>query len=473
VIELNLVSILILLPILGTVFVFLSANSTLCKSTALWNSAITLILSFTLLTMFNFSKNTIQYIDEYNWLPNYGIKYKVGLDKFSLPFICMISLICFLTKLWILKKKIHKTKYFLAAILLFESFSIGAFCSYDLFLLLVFLESTTIPIIIMIFSSEKNYSKNAVMQFLMYGMLSTICITIAFVSIYNSCGTADLLQIYKHKHLLGPIPFWLLIVGIAVKIPIFPLYYWLPEVHVQSPTTCSVLLGSIALKFSSLILLRILFPVFYDQIMQYTKEISVLCVISMVLSCSNIFMQDDLKKIFAYFSILHMNMCMLIFLSGIGLRYFVFSLLSHSFVLAMLFFSTDAIHTVLQTRSIVDLKKNSPQLVLIKNIMFSNILILIGVPLTSGFMVDIVSVYASYKLSAIYATILVFIILALSTYLFFTYQSIFNQLKNKTDTKLEIPVGHLQINSISKKMVFVTISTCILFLGIFSSKVLM
>lgn len=461
-----LLSIIICLPLISCFFVLISKDDELqnAKLSALCGSFIVLLTSITLLCLFDFAKDTVQFIEEYVWIPGCNIKYKVGLDKFSLFFVLMIAVISFLCMIWLLKKHIHKTKHFFASILLFESFAIGAFVSYDMFLLLFFMEATMIPLFVMMYTSDKEGIKNTVLQFFAYGMAGALCIMIAMLMIYNEKGTADILKLQQSGFIKNTVCFWILFLGVAIKTPMFPVNYWLPRVHVEAPTVCSVLLGAVMLKFSSLVTVKILYRMFFNTFSNYHGIISIICLISALTACANIFFEKDLKRIFAYFSILHMNIYYLILLSKCELKQFVFAVLYHSFLISILFFIADIIKTVFKTRNIQELKNIKSHFMKVKRLMLFATLCLIGAPLTWGFITEIIALYSASTLSNRVTGMVAVILMLSSVRAFYVYQSVFELWQTNTINSIDM----FQISNASKNIVLYTLFAIILFVGVFN-----
>lgn len=462
-----LLSIIILLPLISCCFVLVSKEDELqnAKFSALCGSFVVLLTSIAMFTIFDFSKNTVQLMEEYKWCTNFKIKYMVGVDKYSMFFVLMIAIISFLSMIWILKKNIHKTKHFFVAMLLFESFSIGAFVSYDMFLLLFFMEAAMFPLFIMMHTSGKDGTKGAILQLFVYGMASAICIMVAMLMIYNEKGTSNIIELYQAGYVKNTICFWVLLLGIAIKLPIFPLHYWLPKVHVESPTVCSVFLASVMLKFSSLIIVKILYHMFFDNFSVYSGFISSICVIGILISCANLFFQTDLKRFFAYFSILHMNVYFLILLSGCGVKQFIFSVLYHSFITALLFLIVDVIKTVCKTRDIIELKHTNAYFIRAKRLIFLGILCLIGLPLTWGFITEIISLYAANMLSIYIAGIVGAALIVSAARAFYIYQSVFGGWNVNSVNSIDM----FHVSNFSKNAVLYAFFTIIFGVGIFAN----
>lgn len=427
-------------PIIGSLFIYICSNihKKNVRYVSLWTTFITLIISCIFAVYFNYTNDNPQFIDHYRWIPYYNIYYKVALDKFSVIFSILITFVCFILNVFYINKDIPRQKLFFISILWFESLTLGAFCARDITLMIFFMESTIIPIILMISSSCDNnrINKSVIYQYLIYEIISAILIIIAMIYIYTKYNTSDLDIIYRisqEKELLNNYVFFILLIGFGIKIPIWPFFYWLPNVHVKSSTISSVLFASIILKYSSLIIYRILIPIFHNIIKINGESLSIICILGIISSCAYIIKQDNIKKIFAYFSIMHMNLYFIIPLFDPHLmKYFVFSVVNHSILIMTTFLSIDILETIFETKSIKNISNNllNNEYKPIKFYVFICVLTTIGCPLTSGFISEFVSLYSAQNIS-LYISIIVGIpSIISSTYIFMVYNRLFQN--NKT-----------------------------------------
>ena len=109
-------------------------------------------------------------------------------------------------------------------------------------------------------------------------------------------------------------------IGLAVKVPIFPLHTWLPDAHVEAPTAVSVLLAGVLLKMGSYGFMRLGPTLLPEGFKALLPLIAVLAVISIVYGAAVALMQTDMKKLVAYSSISHMGYVMLGIAAGTTCR---------------------------------------------------------------------------------------------------------------------------------------------------------
>ncbi|MDR1289179.1 MAG: hypothetical protein LBJ77_02190 [Holosporales bacterium] len=417
-----------LFPILGTLFVASIDKNRLdnVKSVSLWITFFTLVFSIIQLFVPSFSKIVTHDVIT-NFTNRLPVRYSADVDNFSILFVVLVSLVCFLSIIWLWKREIQNIKSFFISLLLFEAFTIGAFYSIDMFLLFFCMEATLIPTYTMMLSWDGAKKTSYVLLYLAYGMFSALAILVAIIMIYLETKSSNLLEIYKIG-IKNENIFWLLMIGIGAKMPIWPLCHWLPTAHTKTNVVCSVLLASIVLKFSTLILLRFIDPLFSEYLIRYRDIFVIASIVSISLAVINIIFQDDIKRFFAYFSIIHMDLYFMIFLSGIDRSHFIFSTLQHGLMAIVMFFTADIIENLFKTRSISDISSYNQQYRGLRILLLFVSTSLIGIPCTSGFIAEITSIYAITKsMGIILSVVVVLIIAVLSAYTIFVYNSIFSK----------------------------------------------
>ena len=247
---------LILLPLVGSIFIFLSKSSDdsenkNIKYVAYFTSFLNFLISLYLWFIFDKSTDLFQFVETRPWLEGF-INYKVGVDGISILFIILTTLITFLCILSVSSTVKIKLKEYLLAILIMESFMIGVFCSLDLVIFYLFFEAGLIPMFLIIGIWGGPRRVYSAFKFFLYTLLGSVLMLVAIISIYWLYGTTDFNKLYdlgidpQYQYLL-----WLAFFSsFAVKTPMWPVHTWLPDAHVEAPTAGSVLLAAILLKMA-------------------------------------------------------------------------------------------------------------------------------------------------------------------------------------------------------------------------------
>ena len=437
---------LILLPLLGSLFIFFSKSKSnthlTSKYLALFVSFANFILSLYLWHLFDPSTSEFQFLEERSWIKGF-INYKIGIDGISILFIILTTFISPLCVVSVNNTIKNRLKEFLIAILLMESLMIGVFCSLDLVVFYLFFEGGLIPmfLIIGIWGGERRvYSA---FKFFLYTLLGSVLMLIAIISIYWITGTTDITYLYsigvdeKYQYLL-----WLAFFSsFAVKTPMWPVHTWLPDAHVEAPTAGSVLLAAILLKMAGYGFIRFsigLFPIASEY---FVPLIYFLSLVAIIYTSFVALMQEDMKKLIAYSSVAHMGFVTLgIFtFTQQGLEGSIFQMISHGLVSAALFLSVGVIYERMHTRLIANYGGLVSIMPKYSIVLMVFTLGAIGLPGTSGFIGEFLILVGTFKKSFLVATIASLGVILAAAYMLWLYKRIIfgeifkNELKKMTD----------------------------------------
>ena len=149
-----LLSVIIFLPLVGSLIILLikedSINSINIKWAALWTSIGTFLLSCLLWIQFDYDNNSYQFVEKIRWFDDLNFNYHIGVDGISL---FMILLSTFLTPLCVLaswKNIKNNIKEYMLSFLFLETVMIGMFASIDILLFYIFFEAVLIPMYLII-----------------------------------------------------------------------------------------------------------------------------------------------------------------------------------------------------------------------------------------------------------------------------------------------------------------------------------
>jgi NADH-quinone oxidoreductase subunit M len=302
---------LILVPFAGALFVS-AARPNHARGIALGFNALTAILALILWRNFDATAVGLQLIERHAWIPAIGAEYLVGLDGLSLLLVLLTSLIipfAFFAQ--------RAGPGFCALMLLMQSALYGTFTAQNFVLWFLFYEMSLIPAFLLIKIWGGENRDRAATKFFVYTFLGSVAMLLSFLGIYFAKGTFDfaaLADLGKHGLLSGNVA-WLafagIFLGLAVKVPLFPFHTWLPDAYETAPTGVSMVLTGVLSKMGVYGFVRLLLPLFPNEIKILAPWLLALAVCSIVFASLAAWAQRDLKRMIAYLSINHLGYCML------------------------------------------------------------------------------------------------------------------------------------------------------------------
>jgi len=430
---------LILLPTIGSLFLFFSKdkpnNNQTIKYVALFTSIVNFLISIYLWYQFDPTTSDFQFVEDRQWIKGF-INYKVGIDGISILFIVLTTFITPLCILSVNNTVKNRLRDFLIAILIMESFMIGVFCALDLVIFYLFFEAGLIPMFLIIGIWGGPRRVYSAFKFFLYTLLGSVLMLVAIISIYWINGTTDVVKLYelgidtKYQNLL-----WLAFFSsFAVKTPMWPVHTWLPDAHVEAPTAGSVLLAAILLKMAGYGFIRFSLGLFPEASETFTPLIYTLSVIAIIFTSLIALMQEDMKKLIAYSSVAHMGFVTLgIFtIQQQGIEGSIIQMISHGLVSAALFLCVGVVYDRMHSRlistygGIVTIVPKYAVLFMIFT------LAALGLPGTSGFIGEFLILMGAFKDNFLVAVLASLGVILGAAYMLWLYKRVvFGKLVNE------------------------------------------
>jgi NADH-quinone oxidoreductase subunit M len=218
----------------------------------------------------------------------------------------------------------------------------------------------------------------------------------------------------------------------AVKMPMWPVHTWLPDAHVEAPTAGSVILAAILLKMGGYGFLRFSLPMFPLASHDFAPLIFSLSVIAIIYTSLVALMQEDIKKLIAYSSVAHMGFVTMGIFAGTtqGVAGGVFQMVSHGIVSGALFLCVGIIYDRMHTREIAAYGGLVDRMPLYALVFMVFTMANIGLPGTSGFIGEFMTLIGTFKVSIPTATLATSGVILSAAYALWLYRKvIFGTLK--------------------------------------------
>jgi len=332
----------------------------------------------------------------------------LGVDGVSIPLILLTTFLVPICLLCSWNSIQNRVKEFVIYFLLLESFIIGVFVSIDLVIFYVFFEAVLIPMFLIIGIWGGENRLYATFKFFLYTLAGSVLMLLAIIYIISitNTGNIEIISKFIFDENIQLILFLCFFASFAVKVPMFPFHTWLPDAHVQAPTSGSVILAGVLLKLGAYGFMRLSIPFFEFASYYFQPLIFSLSCIAIVYTSIVALRQTDMKKMIAYSSVAHMGFVTIgIFtLTQDGMNGAYFQMISHGIVSAALFLIVGVVYERHHTRMISDYSGVTN--IMPKYSFFFMVFMLssVGLPGTSGFVGEFLVIMSTISVN-VYLTI--------------------------------------------------------------------
>jgi len=415
----NLLTILILLPVVGAVLTLAHQMFWKQESQLKW-----LTLGFTLV---NFAVSLLLLADkgsasasgfyfEQNvpWIRAINTNYHVGVDGLSLWLVILTTFIMPIAVIstWHAVEK-RRTAFYIFLLLL-ESAMLGVFVSLDLLVFYLFFEASLVPMFFLIGIWGGENRIYAAVKFFIFTALGSLLMLVAIIALYyiyadqtglgGSFDFVTILNAMKSGTMTivpqtGALLFFAFALAFSIKVPLFPFHTWLPDAHTEAPTAGSVILAAVLLKMGTYGLMRFNFALFPDQSREFAPVFIALAIIGIIYGALVAMVQPDVKRLVAYSSVAHMGFVILGMFSFTeqGMQGALFTMLAHGVTTGALFLLVGFIYERRHTREITQFGGLANVMPIYATIFVITTMASVGLPFLNGFVGEFLIMVGMFK----------------------------------------------------------------------------
>ena len=325
---------LTLTPLIGGVILtgLEASQARLVRRLALFFHALVLVQVILIASGFDVRSGEIQWVERVAWIPSLHAEYHLGIDGLGLLMILLAALVVPMGVLFTTPTQNRPPLYY-ALFLFLQGGVLGAFTALNFVHWFLFWELSLVPAYFLIKLWGGSRRAMASRLFFIYTMVGSVTLLLSFLAVGAATGTLDFLELAERGrglegglaaifnvrlgwHSLSTEALALIIfggafLGFAVKIPIWPFQSWLPVTYGEAPTAVSAVLTGVLSKLGLYGLLRIILPIFPEQLRWVQTPLLWLAVVSIVFSALAAVRQTDLKRILGHLSVSHLGYCCL------------------------------------------------------------------------------------------------------------------------------------------------------------------
>jgi NADH-quinone oxidoreductase subunit M len=408
---------------------------------ALATALIAWVISLWIAVGFDAGASGFQLVEQVDWIPIFGIQYKLGIDGLSLALVVLTTTLTWISILASFAPIQTRIKEYMISFLILEVGMIGVFLALDTFLFYIFWEVVLVPMYLIIGIWGGQNRIYATIKFVLYTLVGSLLMLVAILATafaYQGAhggewaGAFDFEMLKAYAGTTGfadglqLLSFAAFFLAFAIKVPMFPFHTWLPDAHVEAPTAGSVILAGVLLKLGGYGFIRFSLSLYPDASHTYAPLIIALSLIAIIYGAIVAMVQPDLKKLVAYSSVSHMGFVTLgIFVfQEQALNGAILQMVNHGLITGALFLLVGVIYERTHDRTIAKMGGLAALTPVWAATFGFFVFASAGLPGLSGFVGEFLTLVGSFVASPCVAAVAAFVMILGAVYLLWMFQRV-------------------------------------------------
>ncbi|HVC34322.1 MAG TPA: NADH-quinone oxidoreductase subunit M [Chloroflexota bacterium] len=427
-------TLIVFLPLVGAIPIlfFRRTDTLLIRTWTLLVSLAEFVLSLSLILGFDPGATGPQFVERAPWVPTLGIQYYLGADGISLAMVLLTTFLTFIAVIgsWGAMDT-ERCKEYAGFLLLLETGVLGSFVALDLVLFFAFWEAMLVPAYLLVGTCGGRRRIYAAYKFFLYTAVGSLLMLVGILGVYaihiqqGNPPTFDL-QTLAATPIPANLQVWAFLafaLAFAIKVPIWPLHTWLPDLYSETPLGALVLV-TMLVKVGAYGFIRFAIPLFPEAAVTLAPIIAALGLVGILYAGVSAFVQRDFVMVIAYSSIAHLGFIVLgIFeFNHQALEGAVVQMVNHGISAGALFLIAGMIYARTKSTSFDALGGVAAKWPVLGGFGLVAMLSSVGLPGLNGFVGEFLIVYGTFIARQGYAVVAALGIIVAAVYLLTMFQ---------------------------------------------------
>ena len=337
------------------------------------------------------------FLGEYFRTPGFDFALTLQVDALSVVMLILTAALSILVVFSSWNEK-NQGAYF-SLLILFAGPIFGVFMTTNLLWFFIFWEMVLVPMLFIVGYWGGERRVYATIKYFLYAHFGSMFMLVGLFLVYKQTGHFDFMTVKEVMLATPALIWWLMFIGFAVEMPLFPFHTWLPDAHVEAPGAISVLLAGVLLKMGAYGLIRFVIEMMPETSQHFAMYIVIIGLATTFFAGMLAIYEKHIKKIVAYSSISHMGLVAVAIatVSYDGLSAALYEMIGHAIVISPLFLIAGWVHHKTHTWYVDEMGGIMQKAPYISAIFVLAGMAALGLPGTMGFVGELTIIVSAIK----------------------------------------------------------------------------